>query len=335
MTLPTIILDRSFGGVDLTSSQPFGGLFDADVGTRTSSRLTLTDSGGAFSFIGTGFSYTMSGGRIVGIPTGTVTQMTQSVGSQTVLDWTGLSLSANRFFNLTAAGNWSQLNTFLLGKSDVFQLSDGDDRVASFGGHDLVDGFGGNDRLWGGAGNDTLRGGGGADSLYGEAGADALYGGAGKDALQGGNGADLLQGDAGADRLEGGAGTDTLVGGGGRDTLSGGAGIDWLTGGAGQDVFFFDRAGTVGRDMIVDFTSGVDTLRLDKNVFGGFSYDGALRAEDFVAGTAAMDRSDRLIYEQSSGNLWYDRNGSAKGGQVLIAELTDGTALVANDIFIF
>lgn len=174
----------------------------------------------------------------------------------------------------------------------------------------------------------------GNDKISGARGADRLLGGAGNDVLKGAGGADVLQGGAGKDRLEGGAGADTLLGGAGNDTLLGGAGIDRLTGGAGKDVFVFDQAKTSGRDIITDFTSRSDRIHLDSRVFDDVSYTGKLKAADFVAGTAAKDASDRLIYDQSSGNLWYDSNGSAKGGKVLIAELTDGTALVAGDIFL-
>ncbi len=174
----------------------------------------------------------------------------------------------------------------------------------------------------------------GNDLMVASKGNDVLLGGTGNDTLKGAGGADRLQGEAGKDRLEGAAGADTLSGDAGNDTLIGGAGIDRLTGGAGKDVFVFDQAKAGGRDILTDFASRSDRIHLDSDVFDDLSYTGKLKAADFVAGTAAKDASDRLIYDQSSGNLWYDSNGSAKGGKVLIAELTDGTALVAGDIFL-
>ncbi|MDR0809036.1 MAG: hypothetical protein LBE86_07915 [Gemmobacter sp.] len=191
-----------------------------------------------------------------------------------------------RIFNLVKAGDWLRLDTLLLGKSDIFKLSDYNEVVHGFGGNDLMYGGDGSDKLFGGYGNDTLHGGRflafafrrlGADTLRGRG---ELYGGSGADLLQGGGSGDDLRGDDGADRLVGGAGMDTLEGGRGRDILTGGAGIDILTGVAGADVFVLNRAGTAGRDIVTDFRSGVDRIHLDADMFDDLPYTGRLRAKD-------------------------------------------------------
>jgi Ca2+-binding RTX toxin-like protein len=163
---------------------------------------------------------------------------------------------------------------------------------------------------------DQVRGFGGNDTMYGFGGNDRLFGDAGNDKLYGGNG---------ADRLDGGTGADTLVGG---------AGVDTLAGGAGADVFLFTHLGAANRDIISDFKAVDDALQFDDAAFTAFAYTGQLRAADFVQGTAAADRADRFIYQKSTGNLWYDADGSGAGAKVLVAELVDNTALTAADIFI-
>jgi Ca2+-binding RTX toxin-like protein len=82
----------------------------------------------------------------------------------------------------------------------------------------------------------------------------------GADNLVGGAGDDQLSGNGGNDVLVGGAGRDTIWGGGGADTITGGLDADRLSGGSGADRFVF-QAGD-GRDVITDFASGTDKLRM-------------------------------------------------------------------------
>lgn len=105
-----------------------------------------------------------------------------------------------------------------------------------------------------------------ANLLEGNSAANVLSGQAGGDRLLGQGGDDTLLGGGGGDRLFGGAGNDRLIGHGGRDILHGEAGNDTLTGGAGADSFVFGHM--AGRDIVTDF-SAVDTLRLDRTIWGG------------------------------------------------------------------
>ena len=69
-----------------------------------------------------------------------------------------------------------------------------------------------------------------------------------------------INGTSGADVLSGGAGNDVINGDGGNDLLSGKAGNDRMTGGSGADIFAFSRG--EGRDVVTDFMSGLDKLRM-------------------------------------------------------------------------
>ena len=53
---------------------------------------------------------------------------------------------------------------------------------------------------------------------------------------------------------------NSIKGGSGNDTLSGGKGADTLTGGSGKDVFVYATGD--GKDVITDYNSGVDSIKL-------------------------------------------------------------------------
>jgi Ca2+-binding RTX toxin-like protein len=203
-----------------------------------------------------------------------------------------------------------------------------------------------------GTGSNVLDGAGGTDTvsyLYGTssgvtlslaiAGAQAT-GGSGSDTLisienlSGSTYADTLTGDGSANRLEGGNGNDTLGGGAGNDLLAGGLGNDSLVGGSGADLFRFDTLpdAASNRDTIADFSVLDDTIELENAVFSWLATPGALAAGSFRSGagiTAAADADadDYLIYDSSSGALYYDANGSAGAAPVQIATLAAGLAL--------
>lgn len=131
-----------------------------------------------------------------------------------------------------------------------------------------------------------------------------------------------------SDLIRGGSGKDTLSGGNGNDTLSGGAGTDLLTGGKGSDIFLFDRSTptVAGPDMIQDFkTAEYDRIHLSLNTFSGFKASdlGRLKASAFVLGSTALDRDDRIIYDQASGKLYYDADGTGGSTQFHIATFTN------------
>ncbi|MGK7951334.1 MAG: hypothetical protein AB4368_21760 [Xenococcaceae cyanobacterium] len=92
---------------------------------------------------------------------------------------------------------------------------------------------------------------------------DALYGDAGSDRLIASAGNDLLFGGSGDDALDGGKGDDNLIGGEGNDTLIGLSGSNTLTGDDGSDLFILSLDGT---DIITDFTSGEDLLKLPETI---------------------------------------------------------------------
>jgi Ca2+-binding RTX toxin-like protein len=152
----------------------------------------------------------------------------------------------------------------------------------------------------------------------------------GNDKITGSKFADTIYGGKGNDTLKGGAGNDVLKGDAGNDTLYGGLGKDVLTGGAGKDTFVFDtKLGATNVDTITDFSVKDDRIVLDDDIFKKIGKVGDLSAAAFHIGTKAHDASDRIIYDNKSGKLWYDADGNGKGAAVQFATLDHGLKLTA------
>ena len=247
----------------------------------------------------------------------------------------------------------------------------GFENVRGGSGSDTLTGSSGANVLEGGYGADTLSGGGGSDTLDGGAGADMLSGGKDNDTYivddagdkvteKAGEGTDLVKSSitytltanvenmtlTGTDAIGGtgnslnnvitGNGAKNIVAGGdGNDTLNGGLGNDTLTGGAGADVFVFNtKLGANNIDTVKSFSVADDTFRLDDDVFTRAGAVGHLATGAFYIGTAAHDADDRIIYDKTSGKLWYDADGNKSGGvaAVQFALLDTGlTTLKATD----
>ena len=174
-------------------------------------------------------------------------------------------------------------------------------------------------------GNSPIDGTGNAlrNNITGNVANNILSGGADNDTIISGDGDDTLYGDSGNDSLTGGTGNDILVGG---------MGSDRLTGGNGKDTFAFSAPITDGIDTITDFNPLDDLLRVDAAGFGGGLVAGTLLASQFVLGTAAKTTSDRFIYNQSTGALFFDVDGTGSSSQVQIATLSNKPVINATNI---
>jgi Ca2+-binding RTX toxin-like protein len=125
---------------------------------------------------------------------------------------------------------------------------------------------------------------------------------------------------------------DSLVGGGGADTLNGGTGIDTMTGGAAADSFVFDNLSNI--DIITDFQIGVDEITLSLGTFGGVGTVGAFDPSAFVTAAGvpvAAAANDHILYNSTTGELFYDPDGSGATAMIEFANVTGGTALSATD----
>ena len=273
--------------------------------------------------------------------------------------------------NINGYGN--ALNNVISGNSGLNNLfgDAGNDTLSGGAGSDTLDGGTGVDSMVGGLGDDfyyvdvtgdivTELAGQGIDTVYStfsfslaalgnienlDLEGTAAINGTGNaldNYIQGNGSANILNGGAGNDYIFGENGADTLIGGLGNDTLDGGFGSQRLEGGLGNDVF--RNFNGFGSDVITDFVSGFDSLSLVG--FGaGLSFTGAgnsLTANQFlldtdgIAGTLdTLGTADtRIVYDQTTGNLYYDTNGNVAGGQVQIFDFT-GVAPTLNSTDIF
>lgn len=242
------------------------------------------------------------------------------------------------------------------GGNDTFVMSTGG--KATYG-HDSIDGGAGTDTVdfrAHGRGpvvvdlaNATMSGGGSATVFD----VENAIGGSFDDQLTGDAEANLLSGEGGHDTLTGGEGNDTLRGGTGDDWLQGGfdfatagnaTGNDLLTGGSGRDSFVFRdnpnpfiSSPEATADRITDFATGVDTLIFDDNVFPNLGEPGRFQPGDerFFAGhgaSAGHDTSDRIVYDTSTGTLYYDFDGSGAADAQIIATLQGAPSVTASDV---
>ena len=157
--------------------------------------------------------------------------------------------------------------------------------------------------------------------------------------ISGTAGADTLTGHERDDVLRGGDGDDRLSGGWGSDTLYGNGGVDTLTGDQNGDRFVFDTGtGAVARDTIVDFNHAEgDRIVLTQSGFAEVHQTGGvLNAEEFyaIAGGKAHDADDRIIYNTTTGTIFYDADGSGTQAAVAIVTLKYLPVLAATDIIV-
>ncbi|EJM99236.1 calcium-binding protein [Phyllobacterium sp. YR531] len=209
--------------------------------------------------------------------------------------------------------------------------------------------------ITGNSGNNVLDGGTGADILTGGAGSDRYYVDNVGDRVIEGNttGTDIVSSSvsfaAGGQHIEnilltgsasinatGNALNNYLVGNSAANILSGGAGNDILTGGAGNDAFVFNTVAnsSTNRDTITDFNVPSDTIWMDNAVFTALGGNGGLSAGAFHIGAGANDAADRIIYNSTTGALYYDADGSGSGAAVQFATLTKGLALTNADFLV-
>ena len=146
-------------------------------------------------------------------------------------------------------------------------------------------------------------------------------------------------GGGGGDSLVGNAANNDLLGLGGNDTLAGRLGNDKMTGGLGNDAFVFNTplSALTNKDTITDFSNVAgnnDLFKLDNAVFAKLGAAGAMNPAFFKVAATALDANDHIVYNHSTGALFYDDNGNVGGGAIEFAELTNKPTLTAADFIV-
>ena len=124
------------------------------------------------------------------------------------------------------------------------------------------------------------------------------------------------------------SGNNVIVAGQGNDTIDGWTGNDEIMGRRGDDVFMFSHHGAAHADAIVDFdVQGNDSIHLRAHAFGGngvIGPNGVLAASAFHASATgtATTAEQRILFNTSNGQVWFDADGNGAGAASLIANLT-------------
>jgi Ca2+-binding RTX toxin-like protein len=151
---------------------------------------------------------------------------------------------------------------------------------------------------------------------------------------------DPTHGTTGNDNFIGTSAADSYDALAGNDLLRGKGGNDVLTGGAGKDGFVFDTAyGRGNVDTITDFRAADDALYLDNAIFtkigsGSLSSPTQVNSSYFELRQHATAGNDYLLYNKTTGILYYDPDGVNSIPQVEIAHFKAGTALTYHDVFV-
>lgn len=119
---------------------------------------------------------------------------------------------------------------------------------------------------------------------------------------------------------------ENAIGGAGDDNIIGNNVANTLTGGAGVDHFVFNTAldASINVDNITDFLANTDKIDLSKSIMTGLRPVGPLSAAEFFVSTGAVashDATDRVLYDASSGTVYYDADGTGAAAAIAIAIL--------------
>jgi Ca2+-binding RTX toxin-like protein len=136
--------------------------------------------------------------------------------------------------------------------------------------------------------------------------------------------------------LTGNSSGNVVIGNNGSNVINGGDGNDELTGRGGQDSFLFNTAlnAATNVDVITDFNVTDDTILLDQDIFSSSLGLGYISAGEFVIGAAAQDANDRIIYDSSTGALYYDSDGVGGTAAVQFAQMNTGLGLTHLDFLV-
>jgi serralysin len=190
----------------------------------------------------------------------------------------------------------------------IDEHGDHDDPPDTIRGNDLhnridATGDGVGARIFGGGGDDLIRVSDGRFFINGESGDDVIFGSGAGDTIKGGSGDDRLQNN-----------TTYQLG-----TLEGGSGRDTFVADNSYDEYEWGDSST----KVLDFEASRD--RIELIAFEGIGGQGVLASRFFHAGTGddvvAQDRDDRIIFNRTTGDLFYDADGNGAGAQFRVFNL--------------
>lgn len=223
------------------------------------------------------------------------------------------------------------------------------------GGCNVIIGTAADDTIEGTARNDCINGKGGVDSMSGLAGNDTYtVNNADDTVIEGaGEGTDTIKSSVtytlpiyveklvltgtGNTKGKGNGLANRITGNGGNNTLNGRSGNDTLVGGAGGDKFLFNSAlnGVTNVDRLMDFVPTEDKILLENSVFTVLD-PGSLPPSAFHVGFGPVTAAHRIIYDPTTGHVYYDPDGRAASGEAMLrfATLTNKPTLTYADFVV-
>jgi Ca2+-binding RTX toxin-like protein len=256
---------------------------------------------------------------------------TAGQGSDIVYALVDYTLAAGANVERLSSLDWTSTNALNLTGNGIVNLIEGN------AGANILDGGGGADALVGFGGNDTYYVDQSGDNVYEAVGGgnDAVYSSSSYALTAGQEIELLLAADFNATtalNLTGNEFANTIYGNAGANILDGKGGNDSLVGQQGADTYAFTTAlGAANVDVVFGFEHNVDKIALDDAIFSGIGTPGSFSANAFVVGSAALDANDRIIYDNLTGQLLYDADGTGAGAAVQFATLSPGLTLTASD----
>jgi Ca2+-binding RTX toxin-like protein len=258
-------------------------------------------------------------------------------GIDTVRSRESFSLASNRVKgdveNLTLTGS-ADLNGVGNALANTLTGNSGDNNINGNSGADLMRGMGGSDNYvvneTGDVVDESVAGSGGEDSILSfvsiSLSGPKVLGSVENVRLALGTSPLVAAGNALANEL---------VGNNGNNDLMGLQGNDELTGFGGKDTFVFNAAlnAVTNVDIIHDFRVEDDTIRLENGFMPGLG-TGPLAAAAFRIGPTAADATDRIIYDDDTGGLFFDRDGVGGAAQVRFATLDADLAMSNADFLV-
>jgi hypothetical protein len=86
--------------------------------------------------------------------------------------------------------------------------------------------------------------------------------------------------------------------------------------------------------QVEDRADHLALLGLDDALFAGIGTAGSPDSTAFKLDGTALDANDRIIYDATTGALYYDADGSGAAAAVQFAQLTPGTVLTVSDFLV-
>lgn len=117
--------------------------------------------------------------------------------------------------------------------------------------------------------------------------------------------------------------------------VAGGAGSDYIKLGGSTDTVVFNSL--TGSDTIVNYVLADDSIQLSKAVFTGLGVVGALTAAEFESGAglvAAATAAGRIVHDTTTGDIYYDADGSGATAAVKIGTVGTAVDLVVGEFAI-